>query len=122
METAFGSKTSVFTGCFHDDYKSMVSKDPEAFPTYAGTGLSQAMLANRISWFFNLTGASVNFDSACSSSMIAIDMAVQGLRSGDSNMVSILQHSSTSYLNNLHQARHWLGARTRFCPRILSYH
>lgn len=88
MDAAFGSRTSVFTGCFHDDYKNLISKDPEALPTYAATGLSPAMLANRISWFFNLTGASVNFDSACSSSMLALDMAVQGLRSGDSDMVS----------------------------------
>jgi acyl transferase domain-containing protein len=90
METTYGSSTSVFTGCFHDDYKSITAKDPEAFPTYAATGLSQAMLANRISWFFNLTGTSVNLDSACSSSMIALDMAVQGLRMRDSNMVCYL--------------------------------
>ncbi|KAF2464560.1 reducing type I polyketide synthase [Lindgomyces ingoldianus] len=112
MDAAYGSKTSVFTGCFHDDYKSITGKDPEDFPTYAATGLSQAMLANRISWFFNLTGTSVNLDSACSSSMIALDMAVQGLRSGDSGMAlvggtnSILGPDSFLSLTNMNFLSH----------------
>lgn len=66
----------------------MVVKDPEVVPKYAATGLAMSLLANRLSWFFNLSGPSVNLDSACSSSMMALDLACQGLRNRDSTMVS----------------------------------
>ncbi|KAF2807344.1 uncharacterized protein BDZ99DRAFT_500567 [Mytilinidion resinicola] len=47
------------------------------------------MLANRIGWFFGLTGPSVNLDSACSSSMMAMDFACQALSSGDASMALV---------------------------------
>ena len=87
LEKVSGSNTSVYTGCFSDDYKQAISRDPSTLPTYAATGIAASMLANRISWFFNLTGPSVNLDSACSSSMMAFELACQGLRLGDSTMV-----------------------------------
>ena len=87
LETITGSKTSVHTGCFTNDYQNLLCKDPQAPPKYAATGVAASMLANRISWFFNLTGPSVNLDSACSSSMMAFDLACQGLWSGVSTMV-----------------------------------
>jgi acyl transferase domain-containing protein len=87
MEAVSGSKTAVFVGCFNDDYKSIANRDPDQYATYSATGLSQAMLANRISWFYNLTGTSVQLDSACSSSMIALDLAVKNLQNEDSDMV-----------------------------------
>ena len=55
-------------------------------PKYAATGISSAMLANRISWFFNLHGPSMNLDSACSSSLSALHLACQDLLHGASNM------------------------------------
>lgn len=87
LEKVFGSKTSVYTGSFADDYKTVVTKDPDWLPKYAATGLAMSLLANRLSWFFNLSGPSVNLDSACSSSMMGLDLACQGLRNGDSKMV-----------------------------------
>lgn len=86
-----GSKTSVYTGCFSNDYLTLLCKDPQAAPKYAAAGTAVAMLANRISWFFNLLGPSVNLDSACSSSMMAFDLACQGLWNGDCKMVHLIQ-------------------------------
>ena len=86
LEKASGSATSVHTGCFTDDYKLQLLKDPELLPKYAATGASLAMLANRLSWFFNLSGPSMNIDSACSSSGIALDHACQLLRNNDCDM------------------------------------
>lgn len=57
-------------------------------PTYMATGIGASMLANRISWFFNLQGPSVAIDSACSSSATALDVACQALKSGACKMVS----------------------------------
>ena len=86
LERASGSNTSVHTGCFTDDYKLQLLKDPDQIPKYAATGASLAMLANRLSWFFNLTGPSMNIDSACSSSGIALDHGCQLLRSKECDM------------------------------------
>ena len=87
IERIAGSKTCVFTGCFTNDYGLLISRDPEGPPKYAAVGTQMNMLANRISWFFDLVGPSVNLDSACSSSMMALDLACQSLWSGDSTMV-----------------------------------
>ena len=87
MESVYGSKTGVYTGSMSDDYKHLVTKDVDDLPKYTATGVSLNMIANRLSWFFNFTGPSVNMDSACSSSLMALDFAVQGLRTGDSDMV-----------------------------------
>lgn len=86
LEDARGSRTSVHTGCFANDYLQQLLKDAERLPAYAAVGASQSMLANRLSWFFDLRGPSVNLDSACSSSAMAIDLACQLLRSGQTDM------------------------------------
>ncbi|KAL9001809.1 MAG: hypothetical protein Q9188_005223 [Gyalolechia gomerana] len=89
LESLQGSRTAVYTGCFTDDYKMMHCKDPELGSSYGAVGLEFSMLANRISWFFGLTGASLNVDTACSSSLVALDVACQSLRNGDSDMAIV---------------------------------
>ncbi|KAL8786450.1 MAG: hypothetical protein Q9213_002766 [Squamulea squamosa] len=89
MESVYGSKTGVYSGSMTDDYKSLITKDVDDMPKYTATGVSMNMVANRLSWFFNFTGPSVNMDSACSSSLMALDMACQGLRSRDAAMALV---------------------------------
>lgn len=71
-----------------DDYRQLSVKDSEDLSKYAATGISINMMANHISWFYNLLGPSLSMDSACSSSLMAFDFACQGLRNGDCDMVS----------------------------------
>jgi acyl transferase domain-containing protein len=87
LEAIAGSNTSVFSGCFTDDYKTLYQKDVENAASYAATGITTTLNANRISWFFNTFGTSVNIDTACSSSLVALDLACQTLWSGDSDLV-----------------------------------
>ena len=47
------------------------------------TGISLAMLANRISYHFNLMGPSTTYCTACSASLTALHAAVSALRAGD---------------------------------------
>ena len=89
MEHAYASKTGVYTGSMADDYKFIISKDIDDMPKYAATGTGAAMLANRLSWFYNFRGPSITMDSACSSSLMAFDIACQGLRNRDSDMVGL---------------------------------
>ncbi|KAL9581646.1 MAG: hypothetical protein Q9212_003778, partial [Teloschistes hypoglaucus] len=76
---------SVHVGCFTSDFMSMDWKDSQQIPKYSATGSTTSILANRISWFFDLRGPSMLVDTACSSAMIALDLACQGLKSGTSN-------------------------------------
>ncbi|KAL4993410.1 hypothetical protein BDV10DRAFT_199663 [Aspergillus recurvatus] len=80
MSTIAGTKTSVHTGAFAEDYKGFFIEDPQFAGRYAASSLSPNMLANRISWFYDLRGESVNMDTACSSTLVALHAACQGLR------------------------------------------
>ncbi|KAF1948945.1 ketoacyl-synt-domain-containing protein [Byssothecium circinans] len=86
IESVADTATSVHTGCFTHDYMIQTTKDVDDFPTYAGYGVGAAMLANRISWFYNLAGPSIAVDSACSSSAMALDMSIQSLQTRSSSM------------------------------------
>ncbi|KAI1382727.1 putative polyketide synthase [Hypoxylon trugodes] len=84
-----GTSTGVFAGSMADDYSRTVSKDPDEAAVHAATGQAMAMLANRISWYFDLKGPSVQVNTACSSSMIAVDLACQSLRTGQSSLALV---------------------------------
>ncbi|KAK4866744.1 hypothetical protein LT330_007907 [Penicillium expansum] len=80
-----GSNTSVFTGSFIRDYHDLLSRDPTAFPRYFSTGNFMAMMANRISHYFDLRGPSTPVDTGCSTSMTALHLACQTLRTGEAD-------------------------------------
>ena len=65
----------------------MFAHDPEAPAKYQVPGTGPAMLANRLSWFYNLHGPSIALDTACSSSINALYLAVQNWRSYETNLV-----------------------------------
>ncbi|KAM0168080.1 hypothetical protein ACHAPF_011356 [Botrytis cinerea] len=83
------SNTSVYTGSFGDDYKSFFTKDPQFGGQYSESSVSTNMLANRISWYFDLRGESINMDTACSSTLVAFHTACQKLRNNESEMVIV---------------------------------
>ncbi|KAK4892946.1 hypothetical protein LTR27_008674 [Elasticomyces elasticus] len=86
LEMAMGTKTCVFTGISSDDYRLMYAKDPSFPIRHAATGMAPSMLANKISWFYDFKGPSVQLDTACSSSMVALHLAVRSIQSGESDM------------------------------------
>ncbi|KAH8893023.1 hypothetical protein GQ53DRAFT_861382 [Thozetella sp. PMI_491] len=78
-----GSDMGCYMGSFCRDYNLMRSRDFEDCPLYEGTSAGAAILANRISWFFDLKGPSFTLDTACSSSLVALHLACQALRAGE---------------------------------------
>ncbi|KAL8803996.1 MAG: hypothetical protein Q9200_006002 [Gallowayella weberi] len=86
LECVASSETSVHVGSFGHDYGVMLSRDPGSQAQHRATGTSSAMLANRISWFYDFKGPSISIDTACSSSLNALDSACQGIRNGQSTM------------------------------------
>jgi len=108
MEVLKGSNTGCYVGCFTKDYHELLMADPEAAPMYSGTGTGFSLLANRISWYYDLRGASMSLDTACSSSLVGLHLACQSLRSGESEMALvsganlILAANLSLWLSNLH--------------------
>lgn len=47
------------------------------------TGMALSVVANRVSYFFNLQGPSMSIDTACSSSLVAIHTAVESIKKGE---------------------------------------
>ncbi|UNI20497.1 Type I Iterative PKS [Purpureocillium takamizusanense] len=81
IEAIAETDTACFVGGCSEDYRAVISRDAHAAPQYARTGNSLSMLANRVSWFFNLRGPSVTCDTACSSSLAALHLACETIRS-----------------------------------------
>ncbi len=81
-----GKQVGVFIGSSANDYQLLAVSDPTNAHPYALTGTSTAVVANRVSYFFDFRGPSIALDTACSSSLVAVHEAVRSLRSGDSNI------------------------------------
>ncbi|KAK3167997.1 Type I Iterative PKS [Lepraria neglecta] len=86
MSHVAGSNTSVFASLWKNDYRDGIIRDEHNLPRFLETGTGGAFAANRISHFFDLRGASMTVDTACSTSAVALHQAVQSLRSGEASM------------------------------------
>jgi acyl transferase domain-containing protein len=89
LEQVSGSKTGVFAGTMYHDYQGSFQRQPEALPRYFITGNAGTMLANRVSHFYDLRGPSVSIDTACSTTLTALHLAIQSLRAGESDMAIV---------------------------------
>ncbi|KAE8356045.1 hypothetical protein BDV28DRAFT_7151 [Aspergillus coremiiformis] len=89
METLPGSPVGVYSGCMTNDYELLSTRDIYDMPHNSATGNGRTMLANRLSWFFDLRGPSIMMDTACSSSLTALHLATQALRAGECNMALV---------------------------------
>jgi acyl transferase domain-containing protein/non-ribosomal peptide synthetase component F/SAM-dependent methyltransferase/NAD(P)-dependent dehydrogenase (short-subunit alcohol dehydrogenase family)/acyl carrier protein len=84
-----GAAAAVFVGCMTGDYRDMQLRDPETMPRYLATGTAQSILANRVSYVFDLKGPSLTVDTACSSSLVCLHLAVQSLRNGECELAIV---------------------------------
>ncbi|KAK2746039.1 putative Hybrid PKS-NRPS biosynthetic cluster [Myotisia sp. PD_48] len=107
-----GTQTSVYCGCFTNDYDSMIVKDLEYYPKYTVTGTGDSILANRISYFYDLHGPSMTIDTACSSSLIALHLGNQSLLTGESEL-SIIVGSALHFDPNIFITMTDLGMLSR---------
>ncbi|RPH81596.1 MAG: polyketide synthase, partial [Planctomycetaceae bacterium] len=81
-----GSKTGVFIGIGHSEYGILQSTDLSLTDAFVGTGTAPCIAANRISFSFDFSAPSVAVDTACSSALVAVHLACQSLRSGESEL------------------------------------
>jgi amino acid adenylation domain-containing protein/non-ribosomal peptide synthase protein (TIGR01720 family) len=79
-----GSATGIFIGASNSEFGDV--DDLAALGAHSGTGLSNAVIANRISYFLDLSGPSLVIDTACSSSLVAVHLACGSLASGECDL------------------------------------
>lgn len=83
VKTLESSRTGVFIGVTNTDYTEAMEKEVKQVDAYMPTGTSLSILANRISYQFDLKGPSITVDTACASSLSAIHLATRALENGE---------------------------------------
>lgn len=82
-----GSNTAVFVGAMTNDYfRQQISDEYRRIDVHTASGAGLSMLANRLSYQFDLRGPSVTVDTACSSSLVAVLQACQSIWTGQSRL------------------------------------
>jgi len=95
-----GKPVACFVGAYSSDYGDMQNRDPEDRPANNAIGVGRAIMANRISYFLNIKGPSITIDTACSGSLVGLDLACRVLQSGEVD--AALVATSNIYLNPDH--------------------
>jgi natural product biosynthesis luciferase-like monooxygenase protein len=81
-----GQEGGVFIGAHLSDYYHLLLAEGAELGAHTSSGNAHSILANRISYLFDLKGPSLAVDTACSSSLVALHMACRSLRDGESNI------------------------------------
>ncbi|MEU1376884.1 acyltransferase domain-containing protein [Streptomyces triculaminicus] len=94
-----GSATGVYAGSIWSEHGAATR--PGRHTVHTATGSSLSMVANRVSYLYDLRGPSVTLDSACSSSLVAVHLAAQALRLREIDAavvggVNLLQSTATT--------------------------
>jgi acyl transferase domain-containing protein len=83
------SRTGVYVGAIGNDYALLQSRDLTDMDVFSGTGVSHAVLANRLSYVLDLHGPSIALDTACSSSLVTVHLACRSLREGETDLALV---------------------------------
>jgi acyl transferase domain-containing protein/NADPH:quinone reductase-like Zn-dependent oxidoreductase/acyl carrier protein len=78
-----GENVGVYVGASSLDHANLTVEDPAAAGPYFMTGNTLSVISNRISHVLGLSGPSMTIDTACSSSIVALDQAMRALDTGE---------------------------------------
>ena len=77
------------SGSMNNDYGLRFNGKTSKMNNYTATGISNTILASRLSYVFNLTGPCMVLDSACSASLVAIHQGCLAILSGELLVVGL---------------------------------
>jgi acyl transferase domain-containing protein/NADPH:quinone reductase-like Zn-dependent oxidoreductase/acyl carrier protein/nucleoside-diphosphate-sugar epimerase len=84
--TLAGSRLGVFVGAIWDDYARLVYRDAvDSSTQHTAPGVQRGVIANRLSHFLGVNGPSLVVDTGQSSSLVAVHLACESLRTGESD-------------------------------------
>ncbi|MFF3226938.1 beta-ketoacyl synthase N-terminal-like domain-containing protein, partial [Nocardia suismassiliense] len=82
-----GLRAGVFVGVAGDDYATLIrARGADAVDPYTFTGSSRSLVANRVSYFLAAKGPSLVVDAGQASSLVAVHLAAESLRRGESEI------------------------------------
>ena len=83
-----GTPTGVFVGISTNDFLQIGCRfsTAEHIEPYSGTGTAASIAAGRLSYVLGLQGPNFPVDTACSSALVALHLACQSLRRGESDV------------------------------------
>lgn len=83
-----GTPAGVYVGAISDDYATLLRRNgPQGITRHMFTGIQRGVIANRLSYSLGLRGPSMTVDCGQSSSLVAVHLAVDSLRRGESDLV-----------------------------------
>jgi myxalamid-type polyketide synthase MxaE and MxaD len=81
-----GSATGVYVATLSSDYDTLLCENYGRISASTGTGTANSIIANRLSYLLDLHGPSLTLDTACSGSLLAVELACRSLRAGESSL------------------------------------
>ena len=77
-----GTRTGVFIGISSNDYANIQMKSPNDVDVHTNSGSTLSIASGRISYLFDLKGPSLSVDTACSSALVAVNLACNSIWDG----------------------------------------
>jgi acyl transferase domain-containing protein/SAM-dependent methyltransferase/acyl carrier protein len=84
--SASSARTGIFVGLSNNDYYRAAFADDQRIDAYSGSGNSPSMSAGRLAYTLGVHGPAITVDTSCSSSLVAVHLAVQSLRAGECDL------------------------------------
>nr|UUL70761.1 Malonyl CoA-acyl carrier protein transacylase [Vitiosangium cumulatum] len=83
------SRTGVFMGAMWGDYAKLARGDTGFIGPHTATGQDSSIITARVSYSLGLRGPSLTVNTACSSALVAVHLACQSLRDGESSLALV---------------------------------
>lgn len=87
-DSLLSTPTGLFVGISFDDYSklSVNSGDATRIDAYSSLGNSRSIAVGRLGYILGIQGPAMQLDTSCSSSLLAVHLACQSLRSRECNL------------------------------------
>ncbi|MFE0188105.1 polyketide synthase [Streptomyces sp. NPDC058989] len=89
LEALRGSRTGVYTAMYGVDYALRGLRPPDALNNYWSMVGVHGTAAGRVAFLLDLRGPAMALDTACSSGLVAVHVACQSLRAGESDLALV---------------------------------